>query len=116
MKSKNEPSGLRAPAGRVGTRWSPSKDLRHSATPAVDDATKRKNLRLELSLLKFDTLPAAAHVKAPVVAALYGIGLASVWRWAGSGHLPAPVKLGPQATGWNVGQLREHLAARRAGE
>lgn len=84
--------------------------------PKADLAHKRPNVRVESSLLKFDTLPAAAHVKVPVVAALYGISTASVWRWAGSGHLPAPVKLGPQATGWNVGELRAHLAARRAGE
>ena len=93
-----------------------SAPIARTSQPEADTAHKRPNVRVGSSLLKFDTLPAAAHVKAPVVAALYGISTASVWRWVGSGHLPAPVKLGPQATGWNVGQLREHLAGRRAGD
>ena len=67
------------------------------------------------SLAQFDTLPASAHVRLPVVAALHGIGPATVWRWVKAGRLPAPVKLGPNVTAWRVGELRCVMAARVAG-
>ena len=62
------------------------------------------------SLAQFDTLPESAHVRLPVVAALHGIGPATVWRWVKSGRLPAPVKLGPNTTAWRVGELRRAMA------
>jgi predicted DNA-binding transcriptional regulator AlpA len=107
------PKFITSHAGRKKTAPSTQRAARGSPR-ANDTSAKQVNTRVESSLLKFDTLPAAAHVKVPVVAALYGIGPASVWRWSKSGHLPKPVKLGPQATAWNVGELRAHLAARRA--
>ncbi len=61
-------------------------------------------------LAQFDSLPASAHVRLPTVAALHGIGPATVWRWVRSGRLPQPVKLGPNTTAWNVGALRQALA------
>ena len=63
-----------------------------------------------LSLAQFDTLPASAHVRLPVVAALYSVGPATVWRWVKAGRLPAPVKLGPNTTAWRVGELRRVMA------
>lgn len=65
------------------------------------------------SLAHFDFLPESAHVRLPVVAALHGVGPATVWRWVKSGRLPAPVKLGPNTTAWRVGELRRVMA--RAG-
>lgn len=62
------------------------------------------------SLAQFDTLPASAHVRLPTVAALHGIGPATVWRWVKAGRLPAPVKLGPNTTAWRVGELRRAMA------
>ena len=62
------------------------------------------------SLAQFDTLPASAHVRLPVVAALHGIGPATVWRWVKTGRLPAPYKLGPNTTAWQVGELRHAMA------
>lgn len=32
----------------------------------------------------------------------YGIGIATVWRWASEGVLPPPVKIGPRATRWSI--------------
>ena len=58
------------------------------------------------ALSQFDKLPDSAYVRLPVVAALYGIGPATVWRWVKTGRLPQPVKLGPNTTGWRVGGLR----------
>ena len=61
-------------------------------------------------LAQFDTLPESAHVRLPVVAALHGIGPATVWRWVRAGRLPTPVKLGPNTTAWRVGELRRAMA------
>lgn len=61
---------------------------------------------LPAGLANFDSLPDSAHVRLPVVAGLHDISAATVWRWVKSGHLPAPVKLGPGVTAWKVGDLR----------
>ena len=54
----------------------------------------------------FDQLPDSAFVRVPTICALYGIGPATVWRWSKSGRLPAPEKLGPRVSAFNVGKLR----------
>ncbi len=67
-------------------------------TPAVPDA-----------LANYDSLPDSAHVRLPVVKALFGCSAATVWRMAGGGALPAPRKLSERVTAWNVGELRQFL-------
>lgn len=67
--------------------------------------------KAELSALtQFDELPASAHVRLRVVAALFGISTATVWRWSKSGQLPAPVRMNG-VTMWNVAALRSHMPA-----
>lgn len=61
---------------------------------------------LPQSFVHFDQLPDAAHVRLPTVAALNGVSGATVWRWVAAGRLPAPIKIGPNSTAWNVGALR----------
>lgn len=58
------------------------------------------------ALAQFDDLPDSASVRLPVVAALNGISAPTVWRWVKAGRIPAPKKLGPNTTAWNVGELR----------
>jgi predicted DNA-binding transcriptional regulator AlpA len=62
---------------------------------AVDDVLNR-----------FGILPDEAHVRLPVVMALYACSAASVWRYVKNGSLPAPRKFGSRVTAWNVGELR----------
>lgn len=64
------------------------------------------------SLENFDSLPASANVRQPVVAALFGVSAVTVWRWSKSGRLPKPFRIGG-VTVWNVGDLRNTLAAAR---
>lgn len=59
----------------------------------------------------FDTLPAAANVRPAIVAMLLGCSLATVWRMVRRGTLPAPRKISDRVTGFNVGELRQVLAA-----
>lgn len=72
----------------------------HTAPSAIPNALKN-----------FDALPDSAHVRQPVVQALIGCSSATVWRMVGRGTLPAPRKLSANVTAWNVGQLRQALAA-----
>lgn len=57
-------------------------------------------------LERFGSLPDEAHVRLPVVMALYACSAASVWRYVKNGTLPAPRKFGSRVTAWNVGELR----------
>jgi predicted DNA-binding transcriptional regulator AlpA len=71
--------------------------------------TKDPASSIPAALAQFDSLPDSAHVRLPVVAALNGISDPTVWRWVKAGRLPQPVKLGPNTTGWRVGDLRRAL-------
>ena len=62
------------------------------------------------ALAHFDALPDSGYVRAPVVAGLFGCSENTVWRRSKTGDLPAPVRLSPGVTGWNVGALRRRLA------
>lgn len=63
-------------------------------------------------LAAFDNLPPAAFVKRPVVQALWGgICDEAVDQLEKVGKLPRRVKLGSRLNGWQVGALREALAA-----
>lgn len=61
------------------------------------------------ALRSFDDLPASAYVRVQVVAALRSCTPNTVWRHARIGILPAPKKLGPAVTAWNVGELRSAM-------
>lgn len=42
------------------------------------------------------------------VAAMFGVSKATVWRWASTGLLPKPIKLGPNTTRWRIADLEAH--------
>ena len=62
------------------------------------------------ALRHFDSLPDSAHVRQPVVEALYGFSASTVWRHVRAGTIPAPRKLSERCTVWNVGEVRAALA------
>jgi len=62
--------------------------------------------------IDFDQLPDSAWVRQPIVSQLCGgADRTTLYRWAKTGIFPAPRKLAPQTTAWNVGELRRHFAA-----
>lgn len=63
------------------------------------------------ALQDFDSLPNSANVRQPIVQALFACSAASVWRGVKAGRIPQPRKLSPRITCWNVGLLRQTLAA-----
>lgn len=62
------------------------------------------------TLQHFDSLPDSAHVRLPIVQALFACSPASVWRGVKAGRIPKPRKLSPRTTCWLVGELRSALA------
>lgn len=62
------------------------------------------------ALRNFDHLPDSAHVRLPVVQALFACSPASVWRGIKAGRIPQGRKLSPRTTCWLVGDLRATLA------
>ena len=64
----------------------------------------------------FDSAPASGFVAAKEVASIYSVSTNTVWRWARTGRIPQPVKIGANTTRWKVGEIRESLASLTAGE
>lgn len=58
----------------------------------------------------FDDLPNAAMASDVDLAELFNVNRVTIWNWAKSGRLPAPKKLGPNTTRWNVGEVRAAIA------
>ncbi|QSA98721.1 AlpA family transcriptional regulator [Methylococcus sp. EFPC2] len=59
------------------------------------------------ALRHFDDLPNSAHVRLPVVCALFACAPATVWRNVKKQKLPSPARIGAGVTAWNVGALRQ---------
>lgn len=76
---------------------------------AVKAVTPSISAALPSALANFDSLPDAANVRLPVVAALFACSTVTVWRRVKKGTLPAGRKLSEGVTAWNVGQLRKAL-------
>ncbi len=66
--------------------------------------------RINKALEGYDKLPDSAHVRVDTVSALRNCSNATTWRHAKAGLIPAPKKLSPGITAWNVGELRRALA------
>lgn len=62
-------------------------------------------------LTLFDTLPADAFVRFPVVCALWGVSASTGRRLVDSDEIPKPYKVGPRVRCWKVRELRDCLAA-----
>lgn len=78
---------------------------------AAQKRADSKKAAVDDVLEEFDKLPNAAHVRLPVVMALYACSAASVWRYVQKGIVPAPHHFGLRISAWNVGELKSSLAA-----
>ena len=63
------------------------------------------------ALRNFGDLPDEANVRVGVVAGLLSVSEVTVWRMTKDGRLPQPRRLSARHTAWNVGQIRQALAA-----
>lgn len=64
------------------------------------------------ALANFDQSPNSAFVRLPIMIGLYGVSAATIWRGVKNGTIPKPCKLTERTTAWNVGLVREALAAK----
>jgi predicted DNA-binding transcriptional regulator AlpA len=84
----------------------------YAAKPAND----RSKASLSNKLPNFDTLPDSGFVRLPCLRLLFACSNATIWRWVQDAKIPAPKKLGPRVTAWNVGELRQVISAHMKGE
>jgi len=62
-------------------------------------------------LENFDRMPDAGFARMPVVCGLFGVGPATIWRWAKERQdFPKPLKLSARVTVWKISDLRRHLS------
>jgi predicted DNA-binding transcriptional regulator AlpA len=83
-------------------------------TESSSRVLNQANAGIPDALRHFDQLPDSAHIRQPVVEALFGYSASTVWRRVKSGHLPKPEKMGPRISAWNVGKLRRVLRGEAA--
>lgn len=48
-------------------------------------------------------------LKAPEMAVLYGVSVATIWRWAQNGTIPKPQKIGANTTRWDGAEVARHM-------
>ena len=79
---------------------------------AIENRSISEQVRtISEALHNFDVSPESAHVRQPVVQALFACSAATVWRMVKRGQIPAPKKLSERVTAWNVGELRKALSS-----
>jgi hypothetical protein len=83
---------------------------------SLNDGTEKKPasraaLKAVETARNFDHLADAANIDVHVVALIRDRSIASTWRDAAKGLIPAPRKFG-SATKWNVGELRRAMTAK----
>jgi predicted DNA-binding transcriptional regulator AlpA len=78
-------------------------------TNAIQPSKPQATISVALAI--FNDLPDCGFVRLPVVAALFGVGPATIWRWVKSGRICAPRKIGPNTAAWTAGELRRSMRA-----
>ena len=78
-----------------------------SITKEPQHAARRD--QVDEALRRFETMPADAYVRLPVVCALFSCSAPTVWRRVKAGALPKPYKPSAGMTAWRVGELRTAL-------
>lgn len=56
--------------------------------------------------------PPPQFLRVKQVAAMFGIGVATWWRWVKDGLAPAPIKIGPGSTVWKLSDLMSYAESR----
>lgn len=57
----------------------------------------------------------ALYLRDTEVAAMFSVSRTTVWKWAGNGKLPEPVKISEGCTRWNRLEIEAMYPARLAG-
>ena len=60
--------------------------------------------------------PTRKYLRAQELATMLAVHRTTLWRWVHDGHLPRPVRLGPNTVAWDSIQIDGWLAAREGAE
>lgn len=63
----------------------------------------------------FDTMSNSGFVRLPTLLGLFSCSRSTIWRWVKAGKIPAPKKLGPRVTAWNVAEIRQVISDHMSG-
>jgi excisionase family DNA binding protein len=62
------------------------------------------------------SLPTRKYIRAQELATMLAVHRTTLWRWVHDGHLPRPVRLGPNTVAWDSTQIDAWLASRAGAE
>jgi predicted DNA-binding transcriptional regulator AlpA len=93
------------------------------ATPTIQaDGSFPKNLERShakepkpIQCPDFDTMSNSGFVRLPTLLSLFACSRSTIWRWVKAGKIPAPKKLGPRVTAWNVAEIRQVISDHMSG-
>lgn len=89
--------------------------LRAASTAPTCNLLRPAGSAIPPSLIDLGGLADEAYIRLPAIRAIYGsVSAATIWRWAAAGAIPAPIRLSPRVTAWQVGAIRADLARRAA--
>lgn len=74
-----------------------------------------KNTIAPADLPDIDLMPDSALLRLPPILALCQCGRSTWFMWMNQGHAPQPVRIGPRAVAWRVGDIRAFMAGRERG-
>jgi predicted DNA-binding transcriptional regulator AlpA len=74
-----------------------------------------QNKRRRKARVLITAMPPEGYVDTRTVCHVFATSKSTLWRWISEHRFPAPEKLGPGSTRWNVSVLREHMAKLRNG-
>lgn len=49
------------------------------------------------------------QLNAPTMAKLYGVSVATIWRWSNEGLIPKPRKIGANTTRWDGQEVAKNM-------
>jgi len=58
------------------------------------------------------SLPSRKYIRPQELATMLAVHRTTLWRWVRDGHIPRPVRLGPNTVAWDSTQIDAWLAAR----
>ena len=56
------------------------------------------------------SIPTRKYIRAQELATMLAVHRTTLWRWVHDGHLPRPVRLGPNTVAWDSTQIDAWLA------
>jgi prophage regulatory protein len=73
---------------------------------------RRKNAHRRTIMSVTSSIPTRKYLRAQELASMLAVHRTTLWRWVHDGHLPRPVRLGPNTVAWDFAQIDAWLAAR----